>query len=177
MNIISTHYYSSPVGELLIGSYQDQLCLCDWKYRKMRSSIDKRIQSHLDADFKEEMTPVIEQTIKELNEYFTDDRTEFSIPLLFCGSEFQKVVWQKLLDIPFGETTTYKKLSQDMNQEKAIRAIASANGANAISIIVPCHRVVGSDGSLVGYAGGLAAKKKLLKLEKSSVVAQLSLFD
>ena len=95
---------------------------------------------------------------------------------MLVGSDFQKTVWNTLLQIPYGKTETYLGLSKSMNNEKAIRAVASANGANAFSIIVPCHRVIGSDGKLVGYAGGLSVKKKLLELEGALATNQLSLF-
>jgi len=142
----------------------------------MRESIDKRIKTALNADFSEESSAVVEKTKIQLTEYFNDKRKEFDIPLLFVGSEFQKSVWHKLLQIPHGNTETYLGLSKKLGNEKAIRAVASANGANAISIIVPCHRIIGSDGKLVGYAGGLVVKKKLLLLENALDKSQLSLF-
>ena len=176
MSLIRFQYYKSPVGELIIGSFDNKLCICDWRYRKMRESIDKRLKTNLKAEFKKESSTIIEQTITELDEYFNDKRTEFTVPLLFVGTEFQKTVWQSLLTIPFGQTDTYLGLSKRLNNEKAIRAVGTANGANAISIIVPCHRIIGSNGDLVGYAGGLPAKKKLLLLENALDLSQLSLF-
>jgi len=174
MNTIKTRYYKSPVGELILGSFNDQLCLCDWKFRRMRTSIDKRIQKQLDATYKTDDCPIIEETIQQLEAYFSQAITNFDLPLLLVGTDFQKQVWASLLEIPYGKTTSYLELSRQLNNEKAIRAVASANGANAISIIVPCHRIIGSDGSLVGYAGGISVKKRLLKLEASYV--QLELF-
>jgi methylated-DNA-[protein]-cysteine S-methyltransferase len=108
---------------------------------------------------------VIEQAKIELAEYFDGERAEFSIPLLLVGSDFQKKVWNELTEIPFGKTATYLDLSKKLGNAKAIRAVASANGANALSILIPCHRIIGSDVSLVGYAGGLPTKRKLLVLE------------
>ncbi|HFS66865.1 MAG TPA: methylated-DNA--[protein]-cysteine S-methyltransferase [Flavobacteriia bacterium] len=174
-NNIHIQYFKTPFGELVLGSYKEQLCLADWRYRKMRNTIDKRIQKGLQADFIEKSSDSIENTKRQLIEYFKGERTEFTIPLLFVGTEFQKKVWQALKEIPFGKTVSYLELSKKLHNEKAIRAVASANGANAISIIVPCHRIIGSDGSLVGYAGGLKAKKKLLELE-GVLKQQLSLF-
>lgn len=175
MTFISIHTYSSPCGELVLGSYDNKLCLCDWKYRQMRQSIDTRIKSRLDAEYKEETSEVIRNTIEQLDEYFERKRTSFDIPLLFLGTDFQQEVWKMLLTIKYGEKISYAELSKRMNNEGAIRAIASANGANAISIIVPCHRIIGTDGKLVGYAGGLLAKKKLLLLESND--KQLELFS
>ena len=164
---ISIQDYKTPVGELILGVFNSQLVLADWKYRKMRTSIDARIQKALQAEYKTEKHTVIEETISQLEEYFNQKRTEFTIPLQLVGTDFQQEVWKELIKIPFGTTDSYLSLSKKLNNEKAIRAVASANGANAISIIVPCHRIIGADGDLVGYAGGLPAKKKLLTLENA----------
>jgi methylated-DNA-[protein]-cysteine S-methyltransferase len=165
MDKISIQYFKSPVGELILGTYNEQLCLADWRYRKMRAEIDARIQNGLKSEYVEENSPIIHVAINQLTEYFNSERKEFVIPLKLVGTDFQKSVWEELLKIPFGKTETYLGLSGKLGNEKAIRAVASANGANAISIIIPCHRIIGSDGKLVGYAGGLQAKKKLLDLE------------
>lgn len=172
---IQTHFYHTPYGELLLGSYKDQLCLCDWRYRRMRNIVDNRIQKGLNAKYKADNSDLIQTTIKQLEEYFCKERTVFDIPLVFVGTDFQKQVWNTLLEVPYGAKETYTGLSKKMNNPDAIRAVATANGANAISIIVPCHRIIGADGKLVGYAGGLAAKKKLLLLE-SDKGEQLELF-
>lgn len=160
-------HYNSPIGSLTIGSYQDKICLCDWTYRKMRTSIDNRIKEGLKSEFHEGSTPIIEETILQLNEYFKNKRKVFTIPLLFVGTNFQRSVWEALLTIPYGQTFSYLKLSKQLGNQKAIRAVAAANGANSISILVPCHRIIGSDGNLIGYAGGLSAKMKLLELENA----------
>ncbi len=174
---IITATYKSPVGELIIGSYNNELCLCDWRYRKMRDAVDKRIQHSIGAKYKSGTSEIIDLTIVQLEEYFNGDRTEFDIALKFCGTDFQKKVWEQLRKIPYGKTSSYLKLSKDLGNDKAIRAVASANGSNAISILIPCHRIIGSDGKLVGYAGGLPAKKRLLQLESSDTKPeQLLLF-
>ncbi len=177
MKSIKIQYFKTALGELLMGSYEEQLCLCDWRYRKMRSAIDQRIKTGLDAEYIEEETDIIHQTKNQLTEYFNGLRTTFDIPLLLVGTSFQKSVWEELMKIPFGKTETYLGLAKTMNNKLAIRAVAAANGANAISIMVPCHRIIGSKGELVGYAGGLSVKKKLLKLEGSGPLGdQLELF-
>lgn len=176
MNTIYTADFSSPYGELILGSFEDQLCICDWKYRKMRSQVDQRVKNAFEAEFVPGETEVIKQTKQELNEYFEGKRTEFSIPMNLAGTDFQKSVWKALLEIPFGKTESYLGLSKILNNVKAIRAVAAANGANAISILVPCHRIVGSQGELIGYAGGLPAKKQLLELENQAKQLQTSLF-
>lgn len=177
MKTVSTFAYRSPYGELLLGDFEGYLCLCDWTYRKMRQTIDNRIQRLLGAEYKNDNTPLIEATISQLEAYFAGECTEFSIPLLLAGSDFQKSVWELLLKIPYGETRSYIHLAKKLHNEKALRAVAAANGANALSIFVPCHRVIGSDGRLVGYAGGMEVKRKLLLLESSEkVTTQLRLF-
>jgi methylated-DNA-[protein]-cysteine S-methyltransferase len=165
MEKIQIKNYKSPLGELVLGSYQEQLCLCDWKYRKMRQAVDERIKNGLQTDFEEGESEVLDHAIHQLNEYFDRKRETFDIPFLLVGTPFQKTVWEALQTIPFGKTASYLDLSRTMGNPDAIRAVASANGANALSILSPCHRIIGSDGSLVGYAGGLDAKKKLLMLE------------
>ena len=173
---INIAYYHSPVGELVLGSHQDHLVLCDWRYRKMRSAIDKRIMDGLHADFDEQPSAITDLAVRELKDYFNKELQRFTVPLKLVGTDFQRSVWQELLNIPFGKTMTYLQLSRKLGDEKAIRAVATANGANAISVMVPCHRIIGSDGDLVGYAGGLPAKKKLLQLEGAISDAQLELF-
>lgn len=169
-------HYKTPIGLLTIGSYQNKICLCDWTYRKMRTTIDNRIKQGLKTEFHEGTTPVIEETMTQLSEYFQSKRKVFTIPLLFVGTNFQRSVWESLLTIPYGKTFSYLKLSKQLGNQKAIRAVASANGANSISILVPCHRVIGSDGNLIGYAGGLSAKMKLLELE-NAIQKPLDLFS
>lgn len=162
---IKFQYYESPCGDLILGSFEDKLCMCDWRNEKRRATIDKRIQTKLGAHYEMGTSPVIERAIIQLDEYFVRKRTEFDIPFVFAGTDFQKTVWQELLNIPYGETVSYGELSRRLGNPKAVRAVAAANGANPISIFVPCHRVIGSNQKLVGYGGGLAAKKKLVELE------------
>ena len=174
---IEVKYHKTVAGELILGSYQGKLCLCDWRYRSMREDIDDRIQRGLAARYIEGESDTIQRTILQLQEYFLENRREFTIPLLLIGTDFQKQVWEALQKIPFGETRSYLELSRALGNEKAIRAVAAANGANALSILVPCHRIIGSKGELTGYAGGLQAKNTLLKLEaKGRGNEQLELF-
>jgi methylated-DNA-[protein]-cysteine S-methyltransferase len=167
MNEIIVRYYKTPYGELVLGSFGDALCLCDWRYRNKRSMIDRRLEKNLDAHFVMGDGAVIARTIQQLNEYFNFERKTFDIPLLLVGTDFQKIVWNKLIKVTYGKTASYMQLAKSVGNIKAVRPVASANGANAISIIVPCHRIIGSDGALVGYAGGLRAKQKLLELENN----------
>lgn len=162
---ISTQYHKTEFGELILGSFNNQLCLCDWQYRKMRDAIDSRIQKGLNAEYFQQNSSIIAESIKQISEYIAGDRVSFDIPLLLVGTDFQKRVWEELMKIPYGTTQSYLDLAKQMGNEKAIRAIATANGANAISIIIPCHRIIGSSGEMVGYAGGTPTKRKLLELE------------
>lgn len=170
--MIYYHFHRFDIGELLLADYQNQLVICDWRYRKSSQSIIDRICRSLDEELEEKSTALIQNTITQLQEYFDQKRTTFDIPLKLVGSDFQKTVWTELLQIPYGKTLSYLDLSRQLQNEKAIRAVASANGANALAIIVPCHRIIGSTGELVGYAGGLGIKKKLLQLEGAAIYNQ-----
>jgi len=115
-----------------------------------------------------DVPPVVELAVRQLEEYFDKRREVFCLPLRLTGTEFQKKVWNALLEIPYGETRSYKEIAAAAGNANASRAVGLANNRNPISIIVPCHRVIGSNGKLVGYGGGLAAKQKLLDLELKS---------
>lgn len=110
-------------------------------------------------------TKILKQAVKELNEYFAGKRKKFDVPLNPAGTEFQKAVWKELSRIPYGETISYQELALRINKPKAVRAVGAANGKNPLWMIVPCHRVIGKNGSMTGYAGGISLKKKLLLLE------------
>ena len=166
MKFINIQYCKTKFGELILGSFEGKLCLLDFRYRKMRKSVDERIKKGLNANFVENNTVIIEKTRAELEEYFHGNRKEFDVPLQMVGTDFQKSVWEALLRVPFGTTSTYLQLAKNIKNEKAGRAVAAANGANSMAIIIPCHRIIGSNGELVGYAGGLPIKKRLLKLEQ-----------
>lgn len=156
---------NSPYGPLIIGDHKGQLCLLDWQYRARRRQIDNRICSLLNAEYVERSTSLHEVVTGQLYEYFEGRRAGFDLPLLFAGTAFQQNVWHNLLNIRYGETISYLELGRRTGNEKSIRAAAAANGANAISIVVPCHRVTGSKGELTGYAGGIHVKQQLLRLE------------
>jgi methylated-DNA-[protein]-cysteine S-methyltransferase len=167
-NKILINDFKSPIGDLLIGVYKDQLCLLDYTYRKQRKRIDQRLQAHFKADYQKDTHPLMKKVKEDILAYLAGDLQEFNLPLLTAGTPFQQKVWDALLEIPYGERLTYLELAQKLGDVKAVRAVAGANGANAISIIIPCHRVVASNGGLGGYAGGLTIKKKLLLLEQQN---------
>lgn len=165
MDNIKIRYYASPTGELMIGSYDDKICLCDWVESHRRNANDNRIRKLLNAEYEKGDSDVINMAKAQLDEYFYGKRTQFSIPLLFAGTEFQCKVWTELQNIPFGTTISYGELSQRINNPKGVRAVGAAVASNPISIIVPCHRVIAADGQLSGYAGGIYAKQWLLSHE------------
>lgn len=162
---VNIHYYNSPCGELVLASVGDELCLCDWNEMPCAERNKRRLVRLLNAEFTTASSPVLEQTKQELGEYFAGKRKAFDIPLHPVGTDFQKQVWQALLEIPYGETRTYKEIALRVNNLKGVRAVAQAIGANGMSILIPCHRVIGTNHSLTGFAGGIEAKILLLNIE------------
>ncbi|KHS57464.1 MULTISPECIES: methylated-DNA--[protein]-cysteine S-methyltransferase [Terrisporobacter] len=137
--------------------------------RENNKSITDIFFSKVDTNDNIEETDLIKECFKQLKEYFEGNRMKFDLPLDARGTEFQKKVWNELLNIPYGETKSYKDIAVAIGNEKACRAIGMANNKNPIPIIIPCHRVIGSNGKLVGYAGGVNVKEKLLNIEKIDV--------
>lgn len=166
MTPIITRLYTSPAGSLLLGSYQNTLCLCDWRTEVHSQRIDQQLQRRLSSRYLEGTTDCIEAAQVQLEEYFTGQRLYFDVPLLLVGTDFQKRVWRELLHIPYGTTISYAELAQRIGKPTATRAVAHANGANPLSILILCHRVIGSNQKLTGYGGGLFAKRTLLELEE-----------
>ncbi len=166
-NKIYIQYLKTNVGEMILGAFNQQLCLLDYRYRNKRTAIDKRLQNGLKAHYEEKSVAVLTRTKQQVNEYLLGQRQQFDIPLLMVGTVFQKQVWTALQAIPHAATLSYLQLAKKINKDKAVRAVAMANGANAMSMVIPCHRVIGHKGALTGYAGGLAAKQYLLDLERA----------
>ncbi len=153
--MINMFYYYSPVGILSIFEKEGYIIRIDFGKTVIENSyINKSV--------------VINKTISQLKEYFSGKRKEFHIPLKIEGTVFQKNVWEALRKIPYGETRSYKEIAIMAGNEKACRAVGMANNKNPIPIIIPCHRVIGADGKLVGYGGGIDIKIKLLKLEQNN---------
>ncbi len=163
--VILTHSCLTPCGELLLGSLHGRLCLCDWQEGKQHAAALALMQRHARTTLEEGSCPILQQAETELREYFAGKRRAFETPLLFIGTPFRQRVWQELLTIPWGETLSYADMAQRLGKPGAMRAVANALGANVLSIFAPCHRVIGSDGSLTGYRGGLGAKRYLLEKE------------
>lgn len=164
---LNVNYIETPLGKMLAIFSEKGLCLLEFGDRKMLESELLALQKNLKANFIFQTNEQSIQLSEELDEYFAGKRKRFSIPLDMIGTEFQISVWQALLNIPYGSTSSYKLQAESMGKLSAIRAVAAANGRNQISIIIPCHRVIGSDGNLVGYGGGIERKRALLKLEKT----------
>tara|TARA_R110001599_G_scaffold106086_1_gene267395 strand:+ start:343 stop:855 length:513 start_codon:yes stop_codon:yes gene_type:complete len=167
MTQINIQYFKHPYAEFVLGSYDDKLCLCDFRYRKMRDSVDNRIKRGLNASFLERNDDVLESAKTQLEEYFLGQRSVFDIPLLLVGTDFQKSIWCALDKVKYGVTATYQDLAVFIGNKNAVRAVGNANGANGLAIIIPRHRIIGSQGELVGYGGGLSLKKRLLELEQN----------
>lgn len=149
---------NSPVGALKLVGSDDGLAAILWDNDR-----PGRVPLLIVAE--DDSHPVLVETERQLREYFAGERQAFDLPLDFAGTEFQQKVWQALLAIPFGQTRSYRQIASEIGSAKAIRAVGAANGRNPISIIAPCHRVVGSAGDLRGFAGGLERKAYLLRLE------------
>lgn len=177
MSKISIQYYTTPLGELVLGSYGKHLCLCDWNNRQERHSIYRRLNQGLDSSFKEEPTAIIDEAIVEIANFLEGNNRDFLSSVKLIGTEFQIRVWTELKNLSYGETVSYSELSRRIEKPKAVRAVAAAVGANALSLFIPCHRVVGEDGSLTGYAGGIEAKRSLLNLENDVIGQQYQLFQ
>jgi AraC family transcriptional regulator of adaptative response/methylated-DNA-[protein]-cysteine methyltransferase len=175
---IITTTFSTPIGEMIAGATDAGICLLDFRYRKLMPAIQRRITTGLGKTLEEGHHPLFTGLRKELDEYFEGTRQEFTVPVQPIGSDFQLSVWDSLLRIPYGRTVTYMHQAKVHGDEKAIRAVATANGMNSLAIIIPCHRVIGADGSLTGYAGGLTAKRWLLQHERkhAGLELQSSLF-
>ena len=155
----------TPLGPMLVGGTDDSLCLLEFIDRRMLETQLKRLRDRLGAVLIPGSNPVTGAAEEELAAYFARGLNEFSVPLEAPGTEFQQTVWQALQDIPYGTTASYGDVARNIGRPTAVRAVARANGDNRIAIMIPCHRVIGSDGTLTGYGGGLWRKRRLLELE------------
>ena len=155
-------YMESPVGALKLVAHDQALVAVMWDnedHKRVRlAELIENIQH-----------PMLLKVKQQLEQYFAGQRQQFNLPLDFQGTDFQQQVWRALLTIPYGETRSYKDIAIKIGNEKAVRAVGAANGRNPISIIAPCHRVIGSGGALVGFAGGLDKKQILLSLEQGQI--------
>ncbi len=165
--IIDLKRIETPIGTMYAAATVEGICMLEFTDRKMLETEFKDLAKSLNAIIIQGENPHFIPLEKELEEYFLGKRTEFTVPLSPVGTDFQKSVWKILMKIPYGETWNYKKQSEVLGDAKKVRAVANANGMNKISILIPCHRVIGSNGTLTGYGGGIWRKQKLLELEKA----------
>lgn len=156
MKTRSYTWYESPVGPLLLAGSRDELNYVSFSSGRHAVAVE--------PGWSEERS-CFSDAVRQLDEYFAGERKAFSLRLNPEGTEFQRAVWAELQKIPYGETISYKQLAERIGRGKAVRAVGAANGANPIPIIIPCHRVIGNDGSLTGFGGGLPLKKRLLEME------------
>jgi methylated-DNA-[protein]-cysteine S-methyltransferase len=148
----------TPVGQLKLVASDRGLAVIVWQDEGTH-----RVPLHVAVESDDH--PILVRAARQLEEYFAGTRKRFDLPLDFAGTEFQKKVWEALLTIPYGETRSYRQIAEQIGQPAAVRAVGAANGRNPISIVAPCHRVIGSTGKLTGFGGGLPAKARLLELE------------
>ncbi len=158
----------TPLGPMLAGAVDDGIVLLEFIDRRMIETQFKRLGHHLNAAFVPGEHPLFDPLNRQLNEYFDGKRQQFDIPLVLPGTPFQQAVWKALQTIPYGTTRSYQEQAEMLGRPEAVRAVARANGDNRIGIIIPCHRVIGKNGKLTGYGGGLWRKQHLLDLEREN---------
>ena len=154
--------YPSPLGNLILAEEEDAIVYCQWE-----DTIDERMIAKWTED-REQNSVLLTEVCRQLTEYFTQKRKTFNLPIRLNGTPFQQIVWKGLQKIPYGETLSYAGLARQIGREKAARAVGNANNHNPLMIIIPCHRVVASNGEISGYAGGIARKAWLLEKEKGN---------
>ncbi len=160
----------TPLGTMIACAGESGICMLEYADRKSLTSELKEISLHFGAELVLGESPYFSILEQQLQEYFEGERTVFSVPLSPVGTDFQKKVWEVLIQIPYGTTTSYREQAIILGNPKAVRAVANANGMNKISILIPCHRIIGSNGTLTGYGGGIWRKQKLLEVEKSILI-------
>ena len=166
--IINSTQMETPIGTMFAYAVDQGICLLEFTDRKMLDRQFNVLSKLLNASILQSPNKHFEILNQQLNEYFEGKRKEYSVPLIIPGTEFQQSVWGGLQRIPYGSTLSYKQQSLALNKPEAIRAVAHANGMNRIAIVIPCHRVIGSDGQLTGYSGGEWRKRWLIDLEQAN---------
>jgi AraC family transcriptional regulator, regulatory protein of adaptative response / methylated-DNA-[protein]-cysteine methyltransferase len=167
--IITVTRILTPLGPMLAGAMKDGICLLEFVDRRMLETQIKRLRKLFNAEFIPGSNKYFEDLNKQIQEYFSGKRKKFHLPLLLKGTSFQEAVWKELRTIPYGNTRSYQEQAEHVGNIQAVRAVAKANGDNRIAIIIPCHRVIGKNGKLTGYGGGLWRKQYLLDHEKKYI--------
>ncbi|WP_108124273.1 methylated-DNA--[protein]-cysteine S-methyltransferase [Saccharospirillum mangrovi] len=163
--MVTYRILETPLGEMMAGATDTGLCLLEFTDPERLQRQLPRLQQHLDAPLHEGDHALFQPLSAQLAEYFDGNRREFELPLDLMGTAFQRQAWTALLAIPYGQTRSYQQQAEAIGQPDAVRAVARANGDNRLGIVIPCHRVIGKNGTLTGYGGGLWRKQKLLALE------------
>ncbi len=164
-SIITLSQFSTPLGPMFAGASEKGLCFLEFTDRKMIDDQIEQLQKQMKAKFIKGQSETLNRLEIQLEEYFAGERRDFGLPLDVCGTDFQKLAWDALLKIPYGETRSYQQQAERIGNPKAVRAVASANAKNHIAIVIPCHRVIAKGGGLAGFGGGIWRKKFLLDLE------------
>lgn len=167
-NVVRVDRVLTPLGPMLVGAHDDEICLLEFVDRRMLPNQIKRIRERMKAVFVPGSAPAIEALRGELDTYFQGGKRSFDASLKPVGTDFQHEVWSALLEIPYGERRSYREIAASVGRPNAVRAVGTANGMNALAILIPCHRVVAANGKLAGYGGGLWRKQRLLDLEASA---------
>lgn len=168
-NSISAKIIATPIGEMLACANDEGVVLLEFADKKNLQSVLNEISKSLKANITFQKHKILDDLQLELEQYFNHNLQVFTVPINPVGTEFQKKVWQVLRKIPYGETRSYAAQAKSLGSPKSVRAVANANGRNKISIIIPCHRVIGSNGTLTGYSGGIDRKMRLLELENAII--------
>jgi AraC family transcriptional regulator of adaptative response/methylated-DNA-[protein]-cysteine methyltransferase len=163
--VIDLMLLETPLGTMIAGAFEEGVCLLEFTDRRMLETEFEQLSQRLKASFTMGSNEHLEMLHLQLDEYFAGKRKKFAVSLHAPGTEFQRAVWAELQNIPFGTTRSYKQQALVLKKPEAVRAVARANGMNRIAIVIPCHRVIGDDGSLTGYGGGLWRKQWLLEFE------------
>ena len=165
-NAVALDWIPSPLGPLVVGATEEGVCLVEFSDRRMLETQLATLRRRLGMPLLPGRSEWLDALRSQLGEYFAGERERFDLPLVHPGTPFQETVWRSLLEIPYGETRSYRELAECIGRPAAVRAVGTANGMNRIAIVIPCHRVVNADGHLGGYGGGLWRKQALLGLER-----------
>jgi len=176
-NVIIISRLTTPLGPMYAGATEEGICMLEFVDRRMLETEFRDFRKLLNAEILWAENNHIVQVKKELEEYFAGSRKNFDVSLVYAGSEFQKQAWKSLIEIPYGTTVSYQQQALNIGKPKNVRAVANANGMNRIAIMIPCHRVIGSNGKLTGYGGGLERKQWLIRHEKDHSQQEYSLFS
>ena len=167
--VIVIHRFTTTLGPMFVCATERGVCLLEFTDRRMLETEFLDIQRLFNARIVTGENSHTRQTVKEIGEYFAGTRRQFELSLDAPGSDFQQSVWQELRAVPYGQTSHYQAISLRLNKPNAVRAVAAANGANRIAIVIPCHRIIGKDGAMTGYGGGISRKEWLIEHERKNV--------